>query len=135
MRIVLDTNVFVAAFAAHGLCEAVMELCLDQHEMAVSRELLEEIRRNLIKKAKLPEQTADEIVSFVRSKAGLVIPAQLNPSACRDADDLKILGTAIAFRADYLLTGDKDLLVVKRFHGIEIVTPRAFARILGECGE
>lgn len=44
MRIVLDTNVFVAAFAAHGVCEAVVELCLDRYEMGVSEALLAEVR-------------------------------------------------------------------------------------------
>lgn len=131
MKIVLDTNVIVAAFAAHGLCEAVMELCLDRRELGVSRDLLEEIRRNLVKKIKLPEPTAEEIVSFIQSKAELVVPVELEPSACRDADDLKILGTAITFGADYLVTGDKDMLVLEHIRGIEILTPRAFARLFG----
>lgn len=130
MKLVLDTNVFVAAFATHGLCEAILELCLDQHEIAVSRELLDETRRNLIKKVKLPERTADEIVQFIESNAQVVTPSSLDESACRDSSDLKILGTAVACEAEYLVTGDKDMLVLRKIAKAQIVSPTAFARIL-----
>jgi len=50
MRIVLDVNVVVAAFAARGLCESLFELCLGNHEILLSEPLLAEIRRNLTKK-------------------------------------------------------------------------------------
>jgi predicted nucleic acid-binding protein len=39
MRIVLDSNVIVAAFAARGLCESVMEVCLSEHEIFFSEDL------------------------------------------------------------------------------------------------
>ena len=132
MKIVLDTNVFIAAFATHGLCEAIMELCLDKHEMAVSRELLAEIRRNLVRKVKLPERTADEIVEFIESETELVTPAELDKSACRDSGDLKILGTAIAFESEYLVTGDQDMLVLGRIGKTKIVSPSSFARIIAK---
>ena len=132
MKVVLDTNVFVAAFASRGLCEAVVELCLDRHRVGVSRELLQELRRNLVRKVKLPPATADEIVRFVESRSETVSPTPVPESSCRDADDLKILGTAIAFGADCLITGDQDLLVLKQIHATRIVSPREFGRILGE---
>jgi putative PIN family toxin of toxin-antitoxin system len=135
MKVVLDTNVLVAAFATHGLCSAVLELCLDQHEIGISRQLLGELRRNLIKKVKLPEQTADEIVLFLESRATMVVPAAVDKSACRDPDDLKILGTAIAFGSDFLITGDQDLLVLKEVKGSHIVSPGSFAHALGHKGK
>jgi uncharacterized protein len=46
--------------------------------------------------------------------------------ACRDADDLHVLGLATTGKADYLVTGDDDLLVLKRFGRCRIVTPRQF---------
>lgn len=130
MKIVLDSNIFVAAFATRGICEAILELCLDQHEMAVSRELLHEVRRNLIKKVKLPEQTADEIIAFIETKSVLVTPAELGQADCRDEEDLKILGTAVAFGSDYLVTGDQDLLILGQIGRIGIGNPSTFARIL-----
>ena len=130
MKVVLDTNVYMAAFATHGLCEAIVELCLDQHEMAASTGLLAEVKRNLVRKIKLPERTAREVVAFIESKTELVVPCDLDRSACRDSDDLKILGIAIAFCADYLVTGDQDMLVLGRIQKTKIVSPGAFARIL-----
>ena len=54
----------------------------------------------------------------------MVKPAVVAVSACRDPDDLPLLGTAVAGRASLLVTGDKDLLVLREHAGIPIVTPR-----------
>jgi predicted nucleic acid-binding protein len=45
---------------------------------------------------------------------------------CRDKDDLPVLGTALAGQADYLVTGDKDLLALGEFHSTVILNPRSF---------
>ena len=45
---------------------------------------------------------------------------------CRDSDDDNILGCVVAANADYLVTGDTDLLVIGHFDGVKIVTPRDF---------
>jgi predicted nucleic acid-binding protein len=49
---------------------------------------------------------------------------------CRDADDDVVLATAVAARAALIATGDQDLLVIGRFDGIDIVSPRDFLRRL-----
>jgi putative PIN family toxin of toxin-antitoxin system len=126
MRIVLDANVVVAAFAARGLCEALFELCLGSHEILLSEPLLDEIRRNLVKKVKLERHTVDGIERLLRENGSLLEPAVVVADACRDADDLHILGLAKAGKADYLVTGDNDLLVLKRFGPCRIVAPRQF---------
>ena len=132
MRIVLDANVVVAAFAARGLCEALFELCLGSHEILLSGPLLDEIRRNLAKKVKLERQTAAGIERLLRENGSLLEPADVAADACRDADDLHILGLAKAGKADYLVTGDSDLLVLKRFGRCRIVTPRQFWSLMHE---
>jgi len=47
MKIVLDANVIVAAFASRGLCESIFEVCLSEHELILCEDLLDEIERNL----------------------------------------------------------------------------------------
>jgi predicted nucleic acid-binding protein len=47
VKVVLDTNVLVAAFASHGLCEEVFEVCLTSHQIFVSKHILAELRRAL----------------------------------------------------------------------------------------
>jgi uncharacterized protein len=126
MRIVLDANVVVAAFAARGLCESLFELCMGSHELLLSEPLLAEIRRNLTKKVKLQQRTAVDIDQLLRENGSLLEPAAVGADACRDTGDLHVLGLAKAGNADYLVTGDADLLVLKRFGRCRIVTPRQF---------
>lgn len=124
MRVVLDTNVLLAAFGTRGLCEALFFACLEGHEVVTSEHILAELRRNLTRAFRMPAHQADEIVAFVRESSELVVPAQVAPKACRDPDDLPVLGTALAGHADLLVTGDRDLLSVRRHAGIPIVRPR-----------
>lgn len=124
MRIVLDTNVLLAAFGTRGLCEALFAACLEGHEVVTSEHILEELRRHLGRAFRMPGPQADEIVAFVRESSELVVPARVPAKACRDPDDLPVLGTAVAGQADLLVTGDRDLLALGRHAGVPIVTPR-----------
>jgi uncharacterized protein len=130
VRVVLDTNVLLAAFATRGLCEAVFTVCLSDHELILSEAILAEVGRNLTRKLKMPALQAAENVALLREQAWIVEPAEVPPDACRDLDDCAVLGTAQAGAADVLVTGDNDLLVLKRFHGVRILSPRAFHDLL-----
>jgi uncharacterized protein len=130
MKIVLDANVIIAAFAARGLCESIMEVCLSEYDIALSDDLLDEILRNLRDKIKLPPDLVDNIGALLREHSNISIPVPLGSDVCRDPDDIKILGLAVASNADYIVTGDKDLLVLKSFQGIPILNPRSFSDIL-----
>jgi putative PIN family toxin of toxin-antitoxin system len=126
VKVVLDTNVLLAAFATRGLCEAVFEACLASHEIALSEYILRELRRHLAGKIKVPPRQADAILSFLREHATLVRPAKVPADACRDRNDLAVLGTALAAGADCLVTGDRDLLELGTYQGIPLLSPRAF---------
>ena len=130
MKIVLDANVIIAAFASRGLCESIMEVCLNEHEILLCDELLEEILRNLREKIKLFVKIADDIRDLLLEQATMIDPVPLPPDICRDPDDVKILGLAVSANANYIVTGDKDLLVLKEFQGIPILSPRAFSNLL-----
>ncbi|MFN5981714.1 MAG: putative toxin-antitoxin system toxin component, PIN family, partial [Pseudanabaena sp.] len=64
--------------------------------------------------------------SIFRSKMEIVIPSQLEQQVCRDIDDDWILATALAGKAQCILTGDKDLLAIARFENIDIISPVDF---------
>jgi putative PIN family toxin of toxin-antitoxin system len=130
MKIVLDANVIIAAFASRGLCESVMEVCLSEHDIILYEELLTEVLRNLRLKIRLPEKIVDDIAHHLREHAKFYNPLPLASNVCRDSEDVKIIGVAIAANADYIVTGDKDLLVLKAFQGIPILNPRSFSNIL-----
>jgi len=126
MKIVLDTNVLLAAFGTHGLCESVLELCLERHEVFLSEHILCELQRNLCTKFRMATDLAENVLIFLRESAAVIEPAMMPPSACRDADDLPVLGTCQAASADYLVTGDADLLVLSSYGSTKILTPREF---------
>jgi putative PIN family toxin of toxin-antitoxin system len=125
-KIVLDTNVVIAAFAARGLCEPVFELCLEKHEMVISDFLLEELREKLLKKIKLPRDSIEDIIELYSKHSRKVIPAHIEKEICRDPEDVPVIGTCVSGGAEYLISGDKDLLVLKKFGNIQILTPREF---------
>jgi putative PIN family toxin of toxin-antitoxin system len=126
VKVVLDTNVLLAALATRGLCEAVLAVCLGSHEIVLSEHILKELRRHLTGKLKVPARQADAILALLREHVAVVRPAKVPADACRDRSDLAVLGTAVAAGADYLVTGDRDLLDLGDFHGIPILSPRAF---------
>lgn len=132
MKIVLDASVIVAAFAAHGLCEAVFELCLDSHQILISTDLIEELKAALRKKIKLPAETVKSITALIRENATMVVPAPIPKDSCRDPNDLHILGLVAAGEAEYLITGDNDLLVLEKFRGCSILSPREFSNRIHE---
>ena len=130
MKIVLDANVIIAAFAARGLCESIMEVCLSEHEIVLSDDLLDEVLRNLRLKIKLPISIVDNIGELLHEYSNILNPVAPPSDVCRDPDDIKILGLAVVSDADYIVTGDKDLLVLESFQGIPILSPRSFSDIL-----
>lgn len=126
MRVVLDANVVIAAVASRGLCEAVVELCLERQQTVTCAGLLSEVAKKLVTKLRLPRAIAEEYVGFFRGNAEVLVPVAVKPGACRDPADEMVLGLIEPGRIDVIVTGDKDLLVVKRFGKATIVTPRQF---------
>lgn len=132
MRVVLDTNVIIAAFAARGLCAEVFEICLSDHTVVISEHILSETYEKLVKKIRLPENTAKSIIEYLRDTAEVVEPESIDEAVCRDKDDIKIIGAALKGKARFIITGDDDLLVLKSYKGIRMVTPREFWGVLRE---
>jgi putative PIN family toxin of toxin-antitoxin system len=126
MRVVLDSNVFIAAVASRGLCEAIVELCLERHSLVAGEGILGEVEDKLRTKLKVPPRVVAEYMKFLRQTVELVTPEKLATKTCRDPDDLMVLGLVAPGRAQALVTGDKDLLVLGSFKGASIMTPRAF---------
>ena len=124
MRIVFDTNVLFAAFVAYGACAGLYEECLLSGQIVVSRFILEELREKLLTMAKLSLMEVKDVIDAVSADAEVLEPQPLASPVCRDADDDWILATALAGKADALVTGDKDLLVLERYEGIPILAPR-----------
>lgn len=131
MRVVLDSSVLVAAYISRaGACASVLEDVLNDHEWVISRFIVEELCRKLREKFNYPADDIAAVRHSVIAAAELVEPTEIAPGACRDADDLPVLGTAVAARAEVLITVDKDLLELDTFRGIPILKPGGFWRLL-----
>ena len=130
MRVVFDTNVLASAFTSLGLCHQIYERTLLIAEMASSKTLLVELRRTLTTKMKVEPSLADEIIAELSAEFEMVEPKPLSKRVCRDADDDVVLATALAANAEVIVTGDADLLVLKEFQGIKIISPRQFVELL-----
>jgi putative PIN family toxin of toxin-antitoxin system len=127
MKVVLDTNVLIAAFITRGVCSDVFEHCVRHHTLVTSDFILKEYRENLVHKFKYSEEKVEEAVKLLCSRMEVVAPADLATAVCRDPDDDAILGTAIAGKAACIVTGDNDLLIIKKFRTVDIVRPAEFA--------
>jgi putative PIN family toxin of toxin-antitoxin system len=126
LRVFLDTNVLVSAFATRGLCADVVRTVLVEHELLVGEVVLRELREVLIKRIRLPHRTIEVIEELLREQ--VVIPNPRRPADIdvRDQTDRWILASAIEGGADVLVTGDHDLLELGRNAPLLIVDPRGF---------
>ena len=126
MKVVLDSNVIVAAFAARGLCGALFELCLDRHTIILSDFILAEVRRAFVQKLKMLQHSISKIESYLREICVLSSFDKITKNICRDKDDNNVIALAVSANADFIITGDKDLLVLKKYQSVRIVSPREF---------
>lgn len=126
MNVVLDTNVLIAAFVAHGVCHELLEHCATHHDIVASTFILDELSEKLVDKFGYADDEAGEVVRLLTSRMVLVEPAMLDSPVCRDPDDDIIPGTAIAGGSSLIVTGDKDLLVLGSVKGVRIVNPSDF---------
>ena len=132
MRALLDSSVLVAAYISRaGACASLLEDILNDHEWVTSNFILDELSRKLKDKFRYPDNEIAEIRVAAVAAAEIVTPEEIPTDACRDPNDLPILGTAVAGRAEVIITGDKDLLALGTFRGIPIVRPGEFWKQLG----
>ena len=124
MRVYLDTNVLVSAFAARGLCADLMRLVLAEHEVLTGEVNLVELRRVLSTRFRAAAAQVDLVEELLRDQTVIAKPAALLPLAVRDPDDAWVLASAVAGQADLLVTGDADLLVLADQSPVAIVSPR-----------
>ena len=134
MKAVFDTNVLLAAFITEGICSKILVRGRKrQFHLILCPVILREFERVLIKKFSITRNEALSILQIVsEAMHSVVSPSQSVQGLCRDPDDDSILACALEAGADYLVTGDVDLLELKIFKGIRIVTPREFELLFND---
>lgn len=135
MRVVLDTNVFVSAAIQNGASHQIVDHLIrdNSDELVICYEILSELRDVLVSRPRLRKwislDDAELYVEMIQLRFNFVPnPTDIIPIS-RDSDDDYILALAQRERADYVVSGDKDLLVLQ-ISELSIVTPAEFVTIL-----
>jgi len=126
MRVFFDTNVLIAAFISHGICAELFEHCLTRHTILTTEWVLGEYHKSLKKKLNFNNHLTEESLSFLKANLTVVKAQKLEKRVCRDADDDNVIAGTLSGKANCLITGDKDLLILKKFKNIPIIPPKDF---------
>ena len=137
MRVVLDTNVLISALAFPGSKpDQILERVRRREtDLFISSFILGELERVLARKFRHTTAEVRQRVAAIRRMATLVEPGERIHLVEAMDDDNRILECAVAARADYLVTGDREhLLPLRSVQGIPIITPAAFVALSDSAG-
>lgn len=142
MRVLLDTNVLVSYLltpAAGGSIETIMEALIQgAFTLIVPPDLLEELEQVATRKLRLAKRIRLDQLTRLRDlllAIGELVPAieETIPAITRDRKDDYLLAYAFVSEVDYLVTGDDDLLILDKLGALVILSPPAFAELLGRA--
>ena len=133
-RTVLDTNAIVSALLFNDSAPGrALIRALDTGTILVSAALAQELQdvlnRPQFDRYITREERDEFLMAFMREAELVEITETV--AACRDPKDNQILELAVSGNADYIVTGDDDLLVLNPFRDIAIIAPADFVRVSG----
>ncbi len=128
MKIVLDTNVFISGIFFSGPPHRILKAWRDGlFQIVLTRKILEEYERvGSVLEQQFSAIDLTPMLDLVAINAELVPDKTLPIPVCSDRDDDKFIACALASKSRFIVSGDKHLLSVSGFQGIEIITPRSF---------
>lgn len=138
LRVVIDTNVLISGLFGikdSPSSQILKHISSQKFILVTSVLILEELgevinRERIIKLTKMSSDERIEIMDMLIARSDVTSGKQFSIQVGRDAKDDKFLACALEAKADYIITGDNDLLVLKKYEDIKIVTPREFLEIL-----
>jgi putative PIN family toxin of toxin-antitoxin system len=137
-RAVFDSTVLVSAFLTpNGVSDELLRHGRrGAFTLSLSHQILEETRRVLLEyehiRRRYPysDQDVEDFISTLRGGTQLISASPPAEQITRDSNDDMVIACALAARSPYLVTRDKDLLTLKTYQGVTILTPEEFIRIL-----
>lgn len=136
ITVVVDNNVFVSAFLRGGKPLAVLDTIGFGHVELISTESMMQQLEQVLKRPKFQpdfEQRGIDIFHLLnryQRLARYVTPTLIPETIVRDDEDKRFIECAVGGKADYLISGDRDLTTIGIFRGIPILTPAQFLQIL-----
>ncbi len=128
MRVVLDTNVLISGIFFTGPPYRILQSWKrGKLSLLISEPILiEYFRVSSFLSAQYPDVNLDPILSLLVAKAKLIQATELPTPICSDPDDDKFIACAVSGKSKFMISGDKELLKVSGYRGIQILSPRAF---------
>ncbi len=131
VRLVVDANIILSALIGGQLRWFIDVLANDDLDLLVSANMLEEIERVASRpyfRKYFPMEDVEEILAIIGRSSTMLKVALPYEKICRDPKDDYLLALAKAAKADLLITGDDDLLVLKKHGKTRILKPAAFKK-------
>lgn len=143
IRVVVDTNVLISGLFGiknSPSAQILKDIRAQKVILATSPVILEEVvevinREKVIKRTKMSLKDRTDFISKLIERSDVTAGIQFSQPVSRDAKDDKFLACAVEAEADYIVTGDEDLLDLKEYDEIKIVTPRELMAILRTKGK
>lgn len=128
MRIVLDTNVLISGIFFGGPPARILQSWIRKAiQIVLTEQIFEEYRRVGEELAtKFPSINIDPILEFLPLFGEFVETRGMSETICDDPDDNKFIECALAGRSKLIVSGDKHLLKISGYKGIEVLRPREF---------
>ncbi|MFC1496486.1 putative toxin-antitoxin system toxin component, PIN family [Candidatus Margulisiibacteriota bacterium] len=132
MKIVLlDTNIYISAILFGGNLKKIINLARQKKfQIIISEYIIWEIREALSRKFKIPESKLNQIEYDILSLAKVIKVTSIVSLIAKDPVDNEILACAKDGKADCIVTGDKLILSINKYMGIEILSPSKFLGII-----
>lgn len=128
MRIVFDTNIFIAAALKGGFSEDIIKMASSNLlTLVCSEEILDELEHKLIKKFDWSKKDIQFFIDTIREISEMAQIEEKLSVITRDVDDNKILECALAGKADLIVSSDQDLIKLKKFKDIAIIHPKTLS--------
>lgn len=143
MKVLIDTNIWLSYLLSPSMPRAipmVVDTCLTQDEIdvLVPRELIAELAATVASKryfrTRIPYATINAFIEQLTALAELPMPLEDIATYSRDPKDDYLVAYGIINEADYVITGDADLLVLGRVGALQILNPSNFVSVLRERG-
>ncbi len=133
IKAVIDTNVFVSGLIGSGSSSDIIDsLANDEFKLVISYSLLGELlfvlNRPKFRKY-FDYRDVKELASLIHAKTKLISPS-VTIQVCRDPKDNFVIECAVTGKADFIVTGDNDLLCLIAYREIPIVSPNHFLKVL-----
>jgi len=127
MRVVADTNVLISGFVFTGLpCDFINRGLNGEFHFITSQPLLDELEEKLSLKFKIAPEDVQVIRERLISVSDVIHPMTMLHVIKEDRDDNRVLECAVEGHADFIVSGDRHLLKLIRYEGIEVLSVRQF---------